>query len=59
MHLYLLIVVHGFRQLEKHDVVKKTKDRPTGGTFCPWNEKFYGAVKVSLLVPKMSKCLRA
>lgn len=30
MHSYLLIVVYELSQVEKHDAVKKTKDRPTG-----------------------------
>lgn len=43
MHPYLLIVVRGFRQLEKHDAVKKPR-RDQQGKYCPWNERFYGAV---------------
>lgn len=45
MHLYLLIVVHSFRRLEKHDAVKKPRIDQQRETFCPWNGRFYGAVK--------------
>lgn len=44
MHSYLLIVVRGFRQLEKHDAVQKLKRDQQGKQYCPWNERFYGAV---------------